>query len=87
MDGVTQEVDQRMRTGSTLVRGADVADEDDEQGDEGKAKEQERGEDEQRHGSLSNGPTGAATAGRGRRAGGGCGQATGVAASLWRSWW
>ncbi len=76
-------MDQGMRVGSALALGADVADKDDEQADEGEAKEQERGADERRHVSLFYGPTGNATRGRGDPYAGGGGQTavtTGVAA-------
>jgi len=41
---------QRMRAGSALVLDVDVADEDDEHADEGETEQDERGEDEKRHG-------------------------------------
>ncbi len=39
-----------MRAGSALVLDVDVADEDDEHADEGETEQDERGEDEKRHG-------------------------------------
>jgi len=68
-----------MRAGSALVLGADVADEDDEHGDEGEAEEHEGDKDEERHSLLSVGQRddgrdvgGPSHGGRWGRSGDGC---------------
>ncbi len=70
-----------------VVSAADVADEDDEHGDEGEAKEHEGGEDEIGHGSVSYGLTGDETRDKGRAPARRCGETAGTTGVAAASWW